>query len=95
MVNKIIVLLLFEWQELKRFLSVLLCFVWYFSTASIMVSSLLSLRITKRFRGCEACYKCYNVNKKITITEWTKTYEAMISTATCFQDKFIGKYIDL
>ena len=50
----------------------------------------LSLRITKRFRVCEALSE----DKKITITEWTKTYEAMISTATCFHDKFNGKYID-
>ena len=66
----------------------LFCLVFFFNfcTASIMVSSLLSLRITKRFRGCEASSE--DVNKKIAIAEWTKTYEAMI-------DKFNGKYIDL
>ena len=53
----------------------------------------LSLGITKRFRGCEASSE--DVNKNITITQWTKTYEAVISTVTCFQDKFNGKYIDL
>ena len=53
----------------------------------------LSLGITKIFRGCEASSE--DVNKKITITQWTKTFEAVISTVTCFQDKFNGKYIDL
>ena len=45
-------------------------FFFNFPTASI------SLRITKRFRGCEVSSE--DVNKKITITEWTKTYDAMI-----------------
>ena len=53
----------------------------------------LSLRVTKRFRGCEASSE--DVNKKITITKWTKTYEAMITTATCLRDNCNGKEIDL
>ena len=76
-----------------QFTSFCLAFFFNLSTASIMVTSLLSLRITKRFRGCEASSE--DVNKNITITQWTKTYEAVISTVTCFQDKFNGKYIDL
>ena len=76
------------------FLSVLICSVWYFSSIYLRINyGKLSLRIAKRFRGCEASSE--DVNEKITITEWTKTYEAVISTVTCFQDKFNGKYIDL
>jgi len=49
----------------------------------------LRLRITKRFRGCEASSEDFN--QKIAMTEWTKTYEAMITTATCLRDNCNGK----
>ena len=49
----------------------------------------LSLRITKRFRGCEASSEDFN--QKIATTKWTKTYEAMTTTATCLRDNCNGK----
>ena len=49
----------------------------------------LTLRITKRFLGCEASREDFN--QKIAINKWTKTYEAMITTATCLGDNCNGK----
>ena len=72
------------------FLSVLLCFVCHFSSISLQHQS--AFELLKDFR-CEVSSE--DVKKTITITEWTKTYDAMISTATCFHDKFNGEYIDL
>ena len=52
-----------------------------------MVSS--SFELLKDFVAVKLQVKMFN--KKITITEWTKTYEAMITTATCLRDNCNGK----
>ena len=68
----------------------LFCLVFLFnlSTASIMVSS--AFELLKDFVAVKAA-SSEDFNQKIATTKWTKTYEAMTTTATCFRDNCNGK----
>ena len=72
----------FDPDNSRSFTLFLLSFVLYFSLISLQLINHSKFITQSRFRGCEVSSE--EVIKTTTITEWTKTYEAMIPISDLF-----------